>query len=315
MVRLMSEIIGYIIESLRIKNNLTQSEFAKKISISRREISEIEKYNLEPTSELICKMTNLFKFDIQTVIDSREIFSCDESYKLYIDIRLAIYQFDVRKLENLVNKARVDSDFENGETYQLFCHAVALIAIHVDKDYVKAINACKDGITHLYELEYEELRNKRLTDYTYSLLISLTVCYSELGDIKQCKIIADNALYSIKNNVFSDGKIPITNKHILQKCYVMLINNSAHFSFELKDYNKALELLEDGIPKCKEFELYDILAYFQHLKFESLYCLGKYEEAQENYDLFKTICVITSFGKLLINAKNEIKTKYPKINS
>ncbi len=310
----MSAIIGYIIESLRVKNNLTQSELAKKISLSRREIFEIEKNNVIPTGELLSKMVNVFKFDILTVIDSREIFSSDESYKLYVDIRLAIYQFDVRKLENLVGSVSTNIDFKRGETYQLFCHAVALIAIHVEKDYEKAIRACKDGITHLYDLDYEVLRNKRLTDYTYSLLISLTVCYSELGDIRQCEIIADNALYSIREYVFANDEPPTVNKHILQKCYVMLLNNSAHFSFELKDYDKSLELLNQGIPKCKEFELYDILAYFQHLKFESLYCLGKYDEAQENYNLFKTICIITSFGKLLINAKNEIKTKYPKIN-
>ncbi len=309
----MITIIGYIIESLRIKNNLTQSELAKKIAISRRELFEIEKNNVVPTRDLLCKMVNIFKFDILTVIDSREIFSNEGSYKLYVDIRLAIYQFDVRKLEKLVNKARKNKDFKSGETYQLFCHAVALISIHVDKDYEKAIKVCKEGISHLYDLDYTKLRNIRLSDYTYSLLISLTVCYSELGDLKECEIIADNALYSIQNYVFKNNESPTDNKHILQKCYVMLINNSAHFSFESKEYNKSLELLDEGIPKCKDFELYDILAYFQHLKFEALYCLGKYEEAQENYNLFKTICIITSFGKLLINAKNEIKTKYPKL--
>ncbi len=309
----MSGIIGYIIESLRTKNNLTHGELARKVSLQRRQVIEIENDNVEPSEELLNKMSDIFRFDILTVIGYRDVLTKMESYQLYVDIRLAIYHFDVRRLAILVDDASNNDDFMNGETFQLLCHARGLIAIHVEKNFDKAISICKEGINVFYEIDYEKLSNIRLTDYTYSLLISLTVCYSSQNDIEQCKLIADNALHSIKHYVFDDSKPLVTNKHILQKCYVMLINNAAHFNFNLNNYYKTLELIEEGIPKCKEFSLYNILAYFQHLKFESLYCLGKYEEAQENYNLLKTICTITSYGELMIEALKAIKQKYPKI--
>ncbi len=309
----MKEIIGYIVETLRIKNNLTHSELSKKLSLPRRQIIEIENNTVEPSRELLENMSNIFKFDILTVIDYHEDLPNETSYRQYVDIRLAIYHLDTRKLGMLVEEVRDNIDFKTGENFQLMCHAIALLAIEVEKDYEKAIEVCEKGIGFLHEVNYEKLGHMRLTNYTYSLLISLTVCYDALGDNDMCKLIADNALNSIKKYAFSDAEPLVKNKHILQKCYVMLLNNASHFYFALKDYNTTLELIEEGIIKCKEFDLYDILTYCLHLKFETLYCLGKYEEAQENYNLLKTISTITSYGKLQINALKVIKEKYPKI--
>ncbi len=311
----MDKIIGYIIESLRSKNNLTRNELAKKVSLPRQYIMKIETSKMMPTKEQIFKISNIFRFDIQMILDSRDVFSTNETYRYYVDFKLALYNFDLRVLEKLINEVSNNNDFTKGEPLQIVYHAKGLLSIHKDKNYEEAILICKKGIEVFYELDYEKLSNKRLTDYTYLLMLSLATSIEALGDINECKIISDTVLNNFRKFVFDIDDPDLDNKHMLQKGYVISINNAAHCTFVLKQYWDTLELLEEGITKCKMYEIHTVLTFFQHLKFECLYCLEKYEEAQQNYNILKTICTITGNGELLVGALKVIKEKYPKIST
>ncbi len=309
----MDKTIGYIVKTLRIKKNFTHSDLAKKSSLTREQIVKIEAGKFSPSEEILTSLSDLFKFDIETVLGCKENFKSEDSFDCYVDLKLAIYNFDVRELEELIETSKNFDEFNEGQLKQIVSHAKGLIAIHAKKDFEGAIEICKEGIEEFYELDYDFLEKNRLTDHTYLLLISLATSIEALGDIEHCKQITDVTLHSIQRFLFSDGIILDRNKHMLEKAYVISINNAAHCNFELQDYNSTLEVIEEGIAKCMEFEIHTVLTYFQHLKFESYYCLGQFKEAQENYDLLKTLSAITSNGQLLVRALRKIKAKYPKI--
>ncbi len=55
------KLINANIKQLRIKNGLTQEEFAEKVGLSIQGLSNIERNRYQPTSETIDKICNYFK--------------------------------------------------------------------------------------------------------------------------------------------------------------------------------------------------------------------------------------------------------------
>lgn len=55
------KLINMNIRELRLKNNLTQEEFAEKISISVQGVSNIERNRYQPTADTIDKICSTFK--------------------------------------------------------------------------------------------------------------------------------------------------------------------------------------------------------------------------------------------------------------
>ena len=64
------ELINSNIKSLRLKNHLTQEEFAEKIGISLQGVSNIERNRYQPTAETIdkiCKAFNIIPLELLTI--------------------------------------------------------------------------------------------------------------------------------------------------------------------------------------------------------------------------------------------------------
>ncbi len=306
--------VGYVIESLRMKNNFTHSELAKRIFCTREEIIKIERSDIRPSADELDKMSDVFKFDILSVIDTYDNFSCDAAYKGFIDIHLAVYHFDLTKMKELVEILKYVDDFKSGELLQLILHIKSFVAMYLDKDKNKTMELCREALMVFYELDYDVLRTKRLTDVSYSILVTLAAHYELQGDAKTCAEISELIILNMQKFVLTDVTSFMEHSYVLKKNYVISVNNIAQCNFELKNYSKALRWVEDGIDKCKRFQVLYVLPYLQHIKFECLYCLEKYEEAQINYDIFKTISIIANNGKVILFALDEINEKYPKLN-
>ncbi len=307
--------IGYVVESLRMKNNFTHSELARRVYCSREEIIRIERTDIRPTTEMLDKMSKVFKFDIFSVVGRDNNFSCDAAYKGFIDIQLAIYHFDLTKMCELVERLKYIDDFKTGELLQLILHIKSFIAMYIDKDSNKTMELCREGLKVFYELDYEVLKTKRLTDISYSILVTLAAHYELQGDAKTCAEISELIISNMQDFVLINENEFMEHSYVLKKNYIISVNNTAQCNFELKNYSKALTWVEDGIFNCKKFDVLYVLPYLQHIKFECLYCLGKYEEAQVNYDLFKTISIIANNGKVIVFALDALKEKYPKLKA
>lgn len=59
----------FLLKELRIKQDLTQKEFAKKINISLRYLNNLEKGDRTPSFSLIEQIANIFKISVKDLID------------------------------------------------------------------------------------------------------------------------------------------------------------------------------------------------------------------------------------------------------
>lgn len=100
--------IGNLLKTLRLENNLTQEEVAKRIGTSRSNIANYENENNMPSIEVLKKLSKLFNcsLDYLTGImpykNLQEEISVNEKIMALLD---TLVPFDIDRLENLINSS------------------------------------------------------------------------------------------------------------------------------------------------------------------------------------------------------------------
>ena len=162
------EKIGKFIKDLRIKNNLTQKEFADKYNVTYQAVSKWENGKNMPDLSLLKEICKDFDVSLDDLFNGEK--SVKKSYKKYIIIGIVIVLFLVIKNNN-------NGDF-NFKTITSSCDAFNIsgsIAYNDKKSaiYITNIKYCGGDDTKEYEIiectlyESHEDIEKKISSYKY----------------------------------------------------------------------------------------------------------------------------------------------------
>ena len=162
------EKIGKFIKDLRIKNNLTQKEFADKYNVTYQAVSKWENGKNMPDLSLLKEICKDFDVSLDDLINGEK--SVKKSYKKYVIIGIVIVLFLVIKNNN-------NGDF-NFKTITSSCDAFNIsgsIAYNDKKSaiYITNIKYCGGDDTKEYEIiectlyESHEDIEKKISSYKY----------------------------------------------------------------------------------------------------------------------------------------------------
>ncbi len=305
--------IGETIKYLRTRNSLTQSQLGEKVKYSREQIARIESGHSKPSPNLLLELSKIFNFNLVSLLQIYNDFTSIEAYEGYRHLRIAIDNKDLKKIEYFSKELCTLEDFSKGEPLQLIMYCNALILAYSKHDYEGSINACLTALEVIYKENYSDLLiSEHLTDTSYSILFLLCNNYHAIGSIDFYKELAEAILFNFQNIIFTEKLSIYDHSYNTQRRYLIAINNMAQVFFELSDYQESLTLIDKGIELSNEFDILTQLPYFVFLKVECMYKLEKISNAQEQYIIFKSLCVITKNSRYIKEyAENMIKDNYP----
>ena len=91
------KLINNNIKNLRLKNQLTQEEFAEKIGISIQGLSNLERNRYQPNSETIDKICKVFKMSpIELLVETS-----NDKFKILNNINALLSQCHTKKLKQI----------------------------------------------------------------------------------------------------------------------------------------------------------------------------------------------------------------------
>ncbi len=310
----MRETVGKLVKTLRKNCYLTQEQLGEKIGYTREQISKIENGRVDPSREILAKMSDIFNFDIMSIVHIFDKFSSIEAYNGFKDLRCEIENRNLAEIKRISNEIRTLSDFSSGEPKQLILYADALIMTYVNKNYMKSIDLCREALNLIYDGNYQvAIETSYLTDTSYSLLFLLAANYEFISDNDSLKQVTESTLKNIESRVFN-YELPLKkDTYFMKKCYIVALNNVAHYYHLLGDYSASLQYVEIGITKSNSYNILIILPFLLQLKFENLYLQGNYYESQKNFEMFSIICRITKNDDLLDDNIESFKKRYYKL--
>lgn len=310
----MTNKLGQKIADMRHKYNLTQQEFADKIHYSRQHISKVEKGHTTPSRQFINDISRFFNYDFSKLLDIYGEFSSKLNYDEYMQLKSYTSSLDLPAIAEYVDKLRNYSDFQSGEPLQMIIFSDSLLLTYVEKDFNGSIKLCTRGLEVFYkDCMEEKLHSEHLTETSYSLLILLATNHEFSGNLKLSMELSVKTHKNIKEHIFNNSLSVDKHSPFMKKAFIITLNNTANGHFNFHNYNKSLELVNEGIEKSNQYNILVTIPYLLHLKFENLYMLEKYKEAKEAYNDFISICKVTERYDLIINSEKTVKIKYVKI--
>lgn len=218
------EKVGKFIKDIRIKNNLTQNELAKKLGVTYQAVSKWENGKSIPDILILKEISKMFNVNIEEILDGHKKINKKRNIYIIIIVVLII----LISLSGLFFYKKTSSSFEF-KTLSTTCkefNITGSLAYNKDKTsiYISNINYCSNDDNKIYDTitcnlyeengkgkikisECNKNNNISLKDYLKNIKINSNH-YS-----KNCNY---NKLYleieAINNNTTTTYKIPLTLK-------------------------------------------------------------------------------------------------------
>lgn len=171
---------------LRKSKNLTQTEFAKELEVSRSYIAQIEGGNIEPSSSFIEKVMN--KFEV-----NKKYFFTDDNKNINVDL--------INDNVHLIAHPSVHLFSDSNLNYQKLTEILVSYQKKIDNLYQRLIDIklmvnkqdnkeIEDGLNSFID-RFATIRNKYLNDVTYNN--SNFVFYNDI-EVTDFKVLKKNEL-------------------------------------------------------------------------------------------------------------------------
>jgi len=137
--------VGEIIKFIRMKNHLTQEEFAARIDLTRWELAPIEKGKTKISVEVIRKISDVFNVPMRSIIGESEIL--DESGLLSVidnlnDNEKKLHKEFILNIQDLKIKmkdGKIDPYDFHERMAALFKKMADLVKPHVDREILEKL--------------------------------------------------------------------------------------------------------------------------------------------------------------------------------
>lgn len=305
---------GETIKALRKSNKMTQDEVANALGYTKDYIKKLEKRNSEPSLQALELLSKLFNCNLKKYSIVLKEFTSIEAFNNFRELRFYISNGDIENIKRLSNLLENDDNFKSGEPLQLILYSKALVFCLVDKDYESAKNLCIQGIKiDVPNFNISKIDSTLFSDTSYSLLVCRSAQFVYLNDLETSKLIVVSTYNNFKNVVFNSTLELNYHSFHLKKIQIITVNNYADILFREGNYKASLKMCDQGISLCNEYETTNSLELLYKLKFENLYKLNKLEEARENFEIFKALCIIKNKKSYLKTTVANIPVCYPLI--
>ncbi len=299
-----------LIKRLRVSKGLTQKQLAEQLGYSVRQFIRIESGDVEVSKEAVELLSNAFNIDIHQYTSISSKFKTMECYEEYINLRNAVESLDIETVKDSCERLKNNPEFQDGEKLQLILYGEGLVIAHTQKNYNKSIEICFKALDVFGYTEYiKSLRNGILNEMSYPLLFMLSYNYSHLNKF-QLSYELNFVLYNHLKLFVFENPIPVKNDmYHMKKYYIAATNNLAHAYYDKKNYDKALEFIDEAIILSNKFNISVVTHYLMQTKLEIYYEMGDIENAKKFYKIFKYTCVINGKNDYLDGIMEELKSK------
>lgn len=285
--------IGETIKALRKSKKMTRDEVANALGYTKDYIKKLEKVNSEPSLHSLELLSKLFNCDLKKYSIVLKEFTSIEAFNNFRELRQYISLGDIENIKRLAMLLEEDLNFRYGEPRQLIIYSKALEQCLLNKNFELAKNLCIEGLKiDVPNFTIESIDSTLFSNTSYSLLVCLSAQYIYLNDIEKSKFIVISTYNNFENVVFNSNLELNYHSFHLKKIQIITVNNYADILFKEGNYEASLKMCLQGISLCNEYETTNSLELLYKLKFENLYKLDKFEEARENFEIFKALCIV-----------------------
>ncbi len=302
---------GNLLKQLRKRKGVTQEELAKEISYGVRQIRRFERDETELTNEAIELLSRFYNIDLNSYLSIKKSFKHINSYKDYVRIRSIIESNNFTALEVEYNKISDNPDFHSGEPLLLSLYCRSLILARLNENYIQSNYTCFKALDVFGITDYiTSLKTNILPEMVYPVLFLLGYNFDKLDEFDLSFELTHELYTHFNSFVFSNSAPLKSDMYHMKKYYIAAANNLAHLYFELKDYTKALKLVDEAIDLSNEFRINLYTHYFMLLKFEIYYMLDDLENAKKFYNFFQYTCELTKKIEYFNSVQDKLKAKY-----
>lgn len=306
--------IGEIIRFLRKSKNLSQENLSDLVGCSREFISQVERNKCNLPDYLLLPLSNFLTFDIPRLIKNIDKYNNFEHYILSCELIDLIEKNDNYGISTLLNNKIIINEFNYGYTNILKIYCMALVEKHINNNLNLSTKLC------LQQLKISDISNidefiPKLSqeDRYYSTILVLGANLHIIGDFKHHKILLNNTIDFLEQNIFNDLLPNSTISYYFKKFYIICLNNYADVHFTLNDLNNALIYCDKAIYISTKNNILFMLHLILKLKIEILYLLDKVDEAKEIYTDFKSICRLMQQLTYFESSSEKFKIQYPRL--
>ncbi len=307
----MNNDIGLLIKNLRKKKNISQENLATKTYISRSSLSMIEIGKREAPEDFLILASSVLDFDFISFTQKSSKFKNIEHFNLAYSLLGQISSNNFNKKDFIENPI-IQEEFDYGEALYIkkYCITISLMG---EKEYSKALDICLDFLN----IERANIKNFKpkinMPSYYYGQIISFGSCLYQSGDKENSHQLLINMVDFLESTYFNKDMPFSSVEFFYYKLYILCLNNLANSYFDFKEYEKALEICNNGIYQSRRLDVLSLLDALLELKTEILYYLSDINGAKASFTHFKAICEITGYDDYFQGIMENFKTLYPSI--
>ncbi len=302
--------LGQILYELRTNSDMSRRKLALMLDCTEITVKRVEEGTSKFSDYMIEQVNKIFDINIYEYYG---IISRYGSYKAYIKckkLKTAIDTYDSEELKYCIKEYSLDEDFIEGDPFLLLCYAKIITSVDAEistKLCYSALNISSfDEVLNI-------IGNVKLNNNVYAILIALNANLEERNNLDDAFSLSETLYLHFKNVIFHN-EIRLEKYNIdTQKKFISIINNYAHLNFINKFYDKALEILDEGIANCVDFNTLHGLEYLYLLKMEVYYAFSNIEESIKFKNYFTVLCEIKGNNQLLNKFSNKINMDYPEL--
>lgn len=226
------EKVGKFIKEIRIKNNLTQKEFADKLGVTFQAVSKWENGKNIPDISLLKEISTLFNVNIDEIIEG-ESKSKKDNKKVYIYFGIVLVLLIIVVIISIWHGDSHDFEFKQISTSCDNFNITGSMAYNKDKTslYISSVEFCgsdDDAVYETIECKLYESHNGDENEIS-SCKIDNNITLEEY--LKEVRISVDNYELSCENMLDSELYLEISatlqnNKNVVYKIPITLLENS-----------------------------------------------------------------------------------------
>lgn len=298
---------GELLEQLRISNNMTQQQVADGVC-TIRQYSRLEKGESNPRIDVLYGLSNKFHTNLYEFYNIHFCHESFEAYQCISDFGEIIRANDFNSISKIIQHMHSLQEFETGENFQTLCYAESLQLFFVEKDYIKAIEKCYQGLgmASFYDLQKTNKESKVYSNIELCLLNCIACNYGAISEFDKANIIF---LILIDSIDYQMTFLPFESKRNVKFSRIFYENIIYNLSINYLNNNeldKAKFYTEKGIAYCIKENNMRFLPELYKLKSFILINLDEKSEVKECMENALTLYKISNS----INQYNELKAEY-----
>ncbi len=302
--------LGKILYELRTNSDMSRRKLALLLDCTEITIKRVEEGTSKFSDYMIEQVNKIFDINIYEYYG---IISRYGSYKTYIKckkLKLAMDTYDFKNLEFYINEYILDKDFQEGDPFLLLSYAQIIISTDTENSLRLCYTALK---VSSFDEVLNVVGNIKLNNNIYAILIALSANLEEQNKTDKAYIISEKLYIHFKEIIFHNEIRLEKYDFDTQKKYISIINNYAHLNYINKSYVKALEILDEGISNCVDFNTLHGLEYLYLLKMEIYYALGNVAKSLKYKNYFEVFCETKGNKPLFEKINLKIQNQYPEL--